>query len=71
VFAFWFAYVVTRPLGASIADGIGKAKNVSGLGLGEGWVVLVLGVLIFAMVAYLATTGADIQKPAAPSHHHR
>ena len=54
---------VTRPLGASIADGIGKAKNVSGLGLGEGWVVLVLGVLIFAMVAYQATTGADIQEP--------
>jgi uncharacterized membrane-anchored protein len=71
VFAFWFAYVVTRPLGASIADGIGKAKNVSGLGLGEGWVVLVLGVLIFAMVAYLATTGADIQEPPAPSHHDR
>ena len=28
VFSFWFAYVVTRPLGASFADGLGKPKIV-------------------------------------------
>ncbi len=38
VFSFWFAYVVTRPLGASIADGLGKAKDVGGLGFGDGLV---------------------------------
>jgi uncharacterized membrane-anchored protein len=54
VFSFWFAYVVTRPLGASIADGLGKPKDVSGLGLGNGWVALALGAVIFAMVAVLS-----------------
>jgi uncharacterized membrane-anchored protein len=61
VFSFWFAYIVTRPLGASIADGLGKPKNVSGLGFGDGWVALVFAAVILAMVAYLAITGADVQ----------
>jgi uncharacterized membrane-anchored protein len=65
VFSFWFAYVVTRPLGASIADGLGKERNVSGLGLGGGWVALVIGALIVAMVAYLARSGADVQNAPA------
>ena len=36
VAAFWFAYVVTRPLGASFADYLGKPQSLSGLGLGSG-----------------------------------
>lgn len=62
VFSFWFAYVMTRPLGASIADGLGKPPSVSGLGLGDGWVALGLGVLILLLVAYLAVTGSDRQE---------
>lgn len=54
VFSFWFAYVMTRPLGASLADGLGKPQDVSGLGLGNGWVALVLGGVIFIMVAVVA-----------------
>ncbi len=61
VFAFWFAYVVTRPLGASLADGLGKASNVGGLGFGNGRVALGLALLIAAAVAYLAVTKADVQ----------
>jgi uncharacterized membrane-anchored protein len=61
VFSFWFAYVITRPLGASVADGLGKPKNLSGLGLGNGFVSLVFGALIVAMVSYLAVTKADVQ----------
>jgi uncharacterized membrane-anchored protein len=53
VFSFWFAYVVTRPLGASIADGLGKPKSVSGLGFGDGWVALVFAAAIAVMVAWL------------------
>lgn len=64
VFSFWFAYVVTRPLGASVADGLGKPKDLSGLGLGEGPVSLLFGVLIVAMVAYLAVTKADVDRRA-------
>ena len=61
---FWAAYVITRPLGASMADGLGKAKNVSGLGLGDGAVALALAAMIVVLVAYLSVTGADVQ--AAP-----
>ena len=62
VFTFWFAYVVTRPLGASVADGLGKPKVVSGLGWGDGWVVLGFGVLILIGVAYLGITRRDVQR---------
>jgi uncharacterized membrane-anchored protein len=61
VFTFWFAYVLTRPLGASLADGLGKPSTVSGLGLGNGRVALSLAVLIVAGVAYLAMTRVDVQ----------
>jgi uncharacterized membrane-anchored protein len=62
VFSFWFAYVVTRPLGASVADGLGKPKTLSGLGLGPGWVALGFAGLIVVLVTYLALTGADVQR---------
>jgi uncharacterized membrane-anchored protein len=61
VFAFWFAYVVTRPLGASVADWIGKPKFVGGLGVGDGPVALVLTAAIACLVAYLAITRKDVQ----------
>lgn len=53
VLAFWAAYVLTRPLGASIADWLGKAKDVSGIGLGDGPVSIGFGVLIVACVAVM------------------
>jgi uncharacterized membrane-anchored protein len=62
VFSFWFAYVMTRPLGASIADGLGKPKALSGVGLGNGWVALTFGAVIVVIVAYLAITGTDVQR---------
>src|SRR6202044_4255198 len=34
--AFWMAYVVTRPLGASFADYISKPPSLSGIGFGAG-----------------------------------
>jgi uncharacterized membrane-anchored protein len=61
VLSFWFAYVVTRPLGASIADALGKSKDLGGLGLGDGTVALVCALLMFTIVAYLAVTKADAQ----------
>jgi len=62
VFAFWFAYVLTRPLGASFADWMGKANNAGGLGWGDGPVALGLGILIFGLISYLAITRKDIQR---------
>jgi uncharacterized membrane-anchored protein len=50
VACFWVAYVLTRPVGASIADYLGKAKDVGGLNLGAGKVALVLTGAIVAVV---------------------
>ena len=65
VFAFWFAYVLTRPLGASVADWLGKPTQVGGLGLGNGVVSLVLTVVIAALVVYLSISRADVQQQDA------
>jgi uncharacterized membrane-anchored protein len=65
VLSFWFAYVATRPLGASFADWTGKARSVGGLGWGDGTVALALTFAIFVLVAFLAITRADVQRVAS------
>ncbi|MFZ2114819.1 MAG: hypothetical protein WAU77_13940 [Solirubrobacteraceae bacterium] len=61
--AFWTAYVITRPLGASLADWLSKPHSATGLGLGDGTVsALALGVFVL-LVAYVAITKRDIQAP--------
>jgi len=62
--AFWLAYVVTRPLGATVADWLGKPV-LGGLGLGDGPIAVVLGVLIVGFVAYLTVSRADVLPAAA------
>jgi uncharacterized membrane-anchored protein len=61
IFAFWFAYIITRPLGASFADWFGKPRDVRGLGLGDGVVSVVLAILIIIFVGYLTVTRKDIK----------
>jgi uncharacterized membrane-anchored protein len=61
IVAFWAAYVVTRPLGASFADWFGKPHGQTGLGLGDGTVSAIALVAFAVAVAYLATTRSDIQ----------
>ena len=65
VAAFWFAYVVTRPLGASFADYFGRARELSGLGLGSGRVAVIVTIAVAILVGYLAVTRRDIQPEAA------
>jgi uncharacterized membrane-anchored protein len=60
VFAFWFAYIVTRPLGASFADWFAVPPARGGLGLGYGPVSLMLAIVIVGFVAYLSVTGRDV-----------
>jgi uncharacterized membrane-anchored protein len=54
VLLFWVAYVLTRPLGASFADWMGKPKIVGGLGWGSGNVALTLTGVIVVAVGILA-----------------
>lgn len=53
VYAFWLAYILTRPLGASIGDLLTQAKKDGGLGLGTMSVSGVFLVVIVALVIYL------------------
>ena len=62
ILAFWFAYVMTRPLGASFADWMGKSRHAGGLGWGDGPVSFTLAILIVALVTYVALTGRDVQR---------
>jgi uncharacterized membrane-anchored protein len=64
IVAFWFAYVVTRPLGASFADYLGRARSLSGAGLGSGRVAVAVAVVVAILVAYQSVTRRDIQQPA-------
>ena len=50
VLAFWIAYIITRPFGASFADWMGVSKERGGLAFGTGPVSIVLTVLIAALV---------------------
>jgi uncharacterized membrane-anchored protein len=59
--AFWASYVLTRPLGASVADWLGKPPAGGGVGWGDG-TVFGLGLALFAgLVAYLAITHSDVE----------
>jgi uncharacterized membrane-anchored protein len=60
IFAFWFAYIVTRPLGASFADWVGVSHARGGLNWGSGTVSIGMTVIIAAVVGYLAVTRRDV-----------
>jgi uncharacterized membrane-anchored protein len=70
ILAFWFAYVVTRPLGASIADWLGKPANLGGLGVGNGLVALIFTVAIAGFVVYLSVTRRDVRVSARLPREH-
>jgi len=59
ILAFWFAYIVTRPLGASFADWLGRPHSLGGLGLGTGLVSLGLAIVIIGFVGYLTVIRTD------------
>jgi uncharacterized membrane-anchored protein len=54
VFAFWFAYILTRPLGASFADWLAWPHANGGLALGHGPVALVGAALLLLCVLYMS-----------------
>lgn len=60
IFSFWFAYILTRPIGASFADWTGKEHAVGGLGWGDGPIAAALFILIVLSVGYLQVTHGDV-----------
>jgi uncharacterized membrane-anchored protein len=67
ILAFWIAYVLTRPVGASYADYVAFPKSVGGLDAGHGPVALFLTVIIIGFVAYLSVTRLDVEELADDS----
>jgi uncharacterized membrane-anchored protein len=59
VLAFWAAYILTRPLGASMGDFLTQAPKDGGLGLTTMSVSAVFLVVIVALVTYLTVSGVD------------
>ncbi len=66
VTAFWAAYILTRPLGASFADWFGKPGYRSGLGYGDGTVTVITLAVIVALVVWVRATGHGVQAPLEP-----
>jgi uncharacterized membrane-anchored protein len=59
ILAFWIAYILTRPLGASIGDLLAQAPKDGGLGLGTTVTSIIFLVAILASVSYLAISKRD------------
>jgi uncharacterized membrane-anchored protein len=64
VLAFWVAYILTRPLGASIGDYMSQAKADGGLALGTTVTSLIFLATILALVIYLQLTRKDATENA-------
>src|SRR5690348_9419965 len=66
VLSFWLAYILTRPLGASLGDLLSQSRNYGGLCLGTVHTSLVLLTVIVALVAWVTFEGetAETAKPA-------
>ncbi|MBT2658476.1 hypothetical protein J7E81_25190 [Bacillus sp. ISL-18] len=60
VLAFWIAYILTRPLGASLGDFLSQSKVNGGIGLGTTVTSVIFLVAILAIIVFLAVTKIDI-----------
>jgi uncharacterized membrane-anchored protein len=62
VLSFWIAYILTRPLGASIGDYLSQSKDDGGLGLGTTKTSYVFLAAILGLVVYLQVTKKDLEQ---------
>ncbi len=67
VIAFWAAYILTRPLGASLGDYFSQSRTDGGLGLGAEITSAIFLVAILCTVIYLARSKKDVFEPDATS----
>ncbi len=59
VLAFWIAYILTRPLGASIGDLLTQAPKDGGLGISDAWVNGAFFLCIIGLIGYLSVSKVD------------
>jgi uncharacterized membrane-anchored protein len=60
VLTFWLAYILTRPLGASIGDYMSQSRRDGALGLGSTATSVIFLGAILALVVYLTVTRTDV-----------
>ena len=65
VLAFWIAYILTRPLGASLGDLLTQARTYGGLGLGAMWTSALFLTVIVALVAVAQSRSTPSQASQA------
>jgi uncharacterized membrane-anchored protein len=65
VLAFWIAYILTRPLGASFGDFLSQSTIHGGLGLGAVMTSVVFLASILGLVLYLTLSRKDVRGQAA------
>lgn len=59
VVSFWIAYILTRPLGASVGDFLSQSRADGGLGIGATGTSVLFLIAIVALVTYLTTSRTD------------
>src|SRR4051794_28823309 len=69
VAAFWIAYILTRPLGASMGDLLSQARKDGGLGLGTTLTSVIFLTAILVVVTFLAITKRDVSEIEAEAVH--
>jgi uncharacterized membrane-anchored protein len=72
VLSFWLAYILTRPLGASIGDFMSQnSTKYGGLGLGTTDTSYIFLALILGLVVYLTVTRRDVIEHHHHHHQHK
>lgn len=67
VWSFWIAYILTRPLGASVGDYLSQPTGDGGLGLGTVVTSALFLAVILGLVVYLSVTRKDVtERERAP-----
>ncbi|CAM2855473.1 hypothetical protein PASE110613_04550 [Paenibacillus sediminis] len=67
ILAFWIAYILTRPLGASLGDYLSQPKINGGLGLGTTVTSVIFLIAILAIIIFLAVTKIDTKAESEPA----
>jgi uncharacterized membrane-anchored protein len=70
VLTFWLAYILTRPLGASLGDLLSQARDYGGFGLGTvytslGFLVVIIGLVVFVSIGASRVRGQAMTKDTA------
>ncbi len=67
VWSFWIAYILTRPLGASMGDWLSQPTGDGGLGLGTVVTSVLFLAVILGLVVYLSVPRKDTALAAKPA----